>query len=125
MSIFRLLGALLVIASAVVTLAALVAVATIPAHAAECGRASWYGTESGSRTASGERFDPSGLTIAMRSRDFGRRFRVTFGGRSVVVRHTDFGPASWTGRRYDISRGAAVRLGMIRRGVGLVCVARL
>lgn len=121
----------LIAATLIVTAAFIYMATESPAHAStrQChgisGLASWYGSESGSRTANGERFDPNGLTIAMRSRDFGRRYVATFGGRSVVVRLTDYGPAAWTGRRFDVSRGTAVALGMIKRGTARICLQRL
>lgn len=78
---------------------------------------------SGRRTANGERFNPHGLTVAMRSRTFGGHFRITnpHNGRSVVVRHNDFGPA--TIADLDLSLGAARALGM--RSSSYVCVSRL
>lgn len=102
--------------------AILLCLMTGDALAQEC-RASWYGNEHHGRlTASGERFDQNALTAALRSRDFGQRIRVTNldNGRSVVVRQTDYGPASWTGKCIDLSRGAAAALGMIRAGVAKV-----
>lgn len=88
-------------------------------------RASWYGSESGNRTATGEHFDGSSLTAAMPSRKhLGERYRVTYNGRSVVVRINDVGPASWTGRGIDLSRAAAQRIGMIPAGVATVRVCR-
>ena len=92
---------------------------------AETGRASWYALH-GSRTASGERFDPSDLTAAHRSHPFGTRLRVTnlANGRSVVVRVTDRGPRV-RGRIVDVSRAAADRLGFKGRGTAKVRVERL
>ena len=49
---------------------------------------------SGVYTASGERFDESAMTCAMRRRDWGTQFLI-YGersGRSVVVTLTDYGP---------------------------------
>lgn len=89
------------------------------AYGASC-RASWYGPESGRVTASGERFRPDGLTAAHRTWRFGTRLRVSLGQRSVVVVVNDRGPARWTGRCLDLSRGAARRLGMLSRGVATV-----
>lgn len=89
---------------------------------AKCGLASWY--QSGYRTASGEHFNPNGLSIAIRSRDFGRKYIVTYQGKSIVVRHNDFGPSPKTGRQFDLSKMAAIRLGMVGRGVARVCVAQ-
>src|SRR3984893_3487325 len=48
------------------------------------GKASYYGNESGSRTASGQRFNQNAMTCAHRSLPFGTRLRVTHGDRSVV-----------------------------------------
>ena len=94
-------------------------------RAAECGKASWYGTESGNRTASGERFTGADMTAAHRSLPFGTRLRVTYRGRNVVVRVNDRGPAAWTHRVLDLSRAAAVKLGMIQAGVGRVCIEKI
>lgn len=79
--------------------------------AAQNGTASWYG--SGHRTASGEHFNPNGLTAAHRTLPFGTRVRVENRqtGRSVVVRINDRGPFV-RGRIIDLSRGSARALGM-------------
>ena len=92
-------------------------------------RASFYGGgpkrfEPNTRTANGERFDQWGLTAAHRSLPFGTRLRVCFHN-CVVVRITDRGPAAWTGRSLDLSRGAASRIGLIGPGTGLVRMATL
>lgn len=89
--------------------------------AATCALASWYGTESGTRTANGEPFDGRSLTAAHRTLPFGTRLRVSWHGKTVEVRINDRGPARWTGRDLDLSRAAAARLGMIHAGVGRVC----
>jgi rare lipoprotein A len=80
------------------------------------GVASYYWQ--GTKTASGERFNPSDMTAAHRTLPFGTRVRVTSleTGRSVTVRINDRGPFI-DGRIVDISRGAAQSLGMIDRGV--------
>jgi rare lipoprotein A len=86
------------------------------------GIASWYGYDgSGSRTASGKRFNPEGMTAAHRSLPFGTRIRVTNtrNGRSVVVSITDRGPYI-RGRIIDVSAGAARILGMMGSGVAPV-----
>lgn len=83
------------------------------------GLASWYGSESGSRTASGQRFDRHGLTAAHRCLPFGTRLRVRYGGRSVVVTINDRGPFI-RGRVLDLSEGAARAVGLRSRGVGRV-----
>ena len=83
------------------------------------GRISWYGQRfAGRRTASGEPFDPSAMTMAHPTWPMHTIVRVTNlrNDRSVVVRVNDRGPH--TGRRIaDVSQEAARRLGMTRRGV--------
>jgi rare lipoprotein A len=83
------------------------------------GMASFYGNESGSRTASGARFNQGAMTAAHRSLPFGTRLRVTHGGRSVVVTINDRGPFI-RGRVLDLSTGAARAIGLTSAGVGRV-----
>ncbi|PBC22075.1 septal ring lytic transglycosylase RlpA family protein [Mesorhizobium sp. WSM4310] len=94
------------------------------AAAGQCGRASWYALHS--RTASGERMNPSALTAAHRSLPFGTKLRVTNqnNGRSVIVRINDRGPFI-RGRVLDLSKGAAGQLGFIGSGHTSVCMARV
>jgi len=76
--------------------------------------ATWYGQEhAGKRTASGERFNPAGLTAAHRSLPFGTFLRVSNPktGRSVSVRINDRGPFT-KGVSLDLSHGAARAIGM-------------
>lgn len=96
-----------------------------PAHARAGDVASYYGFESGTRTANGERFNPHAMTCAHRTLPFGTRLRVTYRGRSVVVRVNDRGPAKWTHRSIDLSLGAARAIGLTGAGVGAVTVERL
>jgi rare lipoprotein A len=89
------------------------------------GVASWYGAEfAGRRTASGERFDPGQYTAAHRTLPFGSKVRVSYGGRSVVVRINDRGPFSGH-RVIDLSQAAAEDLGLRRAGSGRVELALL
>ena len=83
------------------------------------GMASYYGNESGSRTASGQRFNQSAMTAAHRSLPFGTKLRVTHGGQSVVVTINDRGPFV-RGRVLDLSTGAARAIGLTGAGVGRV-----
>jgi rare lipoprotein A len=83
------------------------------------GIASFYGNESGSKTASGQRFDQNALTCAHRSLPFGTKLRVTHGGRSVVVTVNDRGPFVH-GRVLDLSTAAARAVGITSAGVGHV-----
>ena len=94
------------------------------AAAAQCGRASWYALHS--RTASGERMNPSAMTAAHRTLPFGTKLRVTNknNGKSVIVRINDRGPFI-KGRVLDLSKGAAGQLGFIGSGHTSVCMARV
>ena len=83
------------------------------------GVASYYGSESGNRTASGQRFNQNAMTAAHRSLPFGTKVRVTHGSRSVVVTINDRGPFI-RGRVLDLSKGAARVIGLTGRGVGRV-----
>lgn len=92
------------------------------AKAAE-GMASHYGRESGPHTASGQRFDPSKLTCAMRTYAW-RWVTVTNlrNGKAIRCWVNDFGPAAWTGRIIDISTAGALELGFHAAGVTWVRV---
>jgi peptidoglycan lytic transglycosylase len=83
------------------------------------GMASFYGNESGSKTASGQRFNQNALTAAHRTLPFGTKLRVTHGGRSVVVTVNDRGPFV-RGRVLDLSTAAARAVGLTSAGVGHV-----
>ena len=95
-------------------LATLLLCATLPHAHAET--ASWYGYESGPRTANGERFNPHAMTAAHRTLPFGTRVRVCHRG-CVVVRINDRGPFV-RGRDIDLSQAAARAIGL--GGVGNV-----
>ena len=91
------------------------------------GMASFNGRAfAGRATASGERFDPHGLTAAHRTLPFGSKVRVTNprNGKSVVVRINDRGPFSGN-RLIDLSRGAAEEIGIVARGHGKVDIELL
>lgn len=78
--------------------------------------ASWY--RHGTITASGERFNPMGLSVAHRNLPFGTILRITnpCNGSVVFARVNDRGPFI-RGRDFDVSQGVAVRLNIIRTGV--------
>jgi peptidoglycan lytic transglycosylase len=87
---------------------------TAPAQAAQTVGATWYGKElAGNRTASGEPFNPNGLTAAHRSLPFGTCLLVgnPKTGKSVKVRVNDRGPFT-KGLTLDLSAGAARAIGM-------------
>ncbi|UGY11195.1 MULTISPECIES: septal ring lytic transglycosylase RlpA family protein [Phyllobacterium] len=97
----------------------------VSAHAGSaCGGASWYALRS--KTASGERMNPSDLTAAHRTLPFGSKVKVTNqrNGRSIVVRINDRGPFI-KGRVIDLSKGAANRLGFVGQGHTNICMAQL
>jgi rare lipoprotein A len=82
-------------------------------------RASWYGPKfHGKLTANGERFDQMALTAAHKKLKFGTLLRITNprNDKSVIVRINDRGPYI-RGRQLDLSKAAAQKLGMIKRGV--------
>jgi rare lipoprotein A len=83
------------------------------------GIASFYGNESGRKTASGQRFNENDMTAAHRSLPFGTKLRVTHRGRSVIVTVNDRGPFV-RGRVLDLSKGAARAVGLTSSGVGHV-----
>lgn len=74
----------------------------------------------GKVTASGERFNPDGLTAAHKTLPFGTTLKVCYFERCTVVRINDRGPFI-AGRDLDLSRGAARAIGLT--GVGRVWVS--
>ncbi len=86
------------------------------------GLASWYGAESGKRTANGERFRAKWVTGAHTTLPLPSYVEVTAldTGRRILVRVNDRGPFVGRGRILDLSRGAAEVLGV--RGAGVVPV---
>jgi rare lipoprotein A len=80
----------------------------------EVGYATWYGNESGNRTASGERFQAKWITAAHPTLPLPTYVEVTAldSGKRIVVRVNDRGPFSGHGRIIDLSRGAAELLGI-------------
>lgn len=90
------------------------------------GYASWYGSESGNRTANGEQFRPKWITAAHTTLPLPTYVEVTAldTGRRVIVRVNDRGPFA-LGRIIDLSRGAAEELGMKAQGHAPVRVRRV
>ncbi|WCM27481.1 septal ring lytic transglycosylase RlpA family protein [Sphingomonas sp. QA11] len=91
------------------------------------GYASWYGHESGDRTANGERFRPDWVTAAHTTLPLPTYVEVTSldTGRRIVVRVNDRGPFVPGPRIIDLSRGAAELLGMKVQGRAPVRVRRV
>jgi rare lipoprotein A (peptidoglycan hydrolase) len=93
-----------------------------PAHKTVVEHASWYGPGfNGRRTATGERFSASKLTAAARNLPLGSKVKVTnlHNGRSTVVKVNDCGPFR-DGRKIDLSKRAAQKLGMVHKGEATV-----
>ena len=82
-------------------------------------KASWYGPRFHGRvTANGELFDQMAYTAAHKKLRFGTLLRITNprNHKSVVVRINDRGPYI-SGRQLDLSKAAAIEIGMIEKGV--------
>ncbi len=93
----------------------------------ETGLASWYGPKfHGRQTANGERYNMHALTAAHKILPMNTLVKVENleNGRSVVVRINDRGPFV-KNRVIDLSRSAAARLGMLKRGVAKVRLTAL
>ena len=90
------------------------------------GYASWYGNESGNRTANGEQFRPGWITAAHTTLPLPTYVEVTAldSGRRIIVRVNDRGPFA-QGRIIDLSRAAAEELGIKAQGYAPVRVRRV
>jgi rare lipoprotein A len=100
-------------------------------YAQECkvleGYASWYGGKfHGRKTFSGENFDEFKYTAASKHFDMHTYLLVRNleNGKEVVVRVNDRGPRK-KGRIIDLSKSAAEKLGMLKKGVAKVQVMPL
>jgi rare lipoprotein A len=93
-------------------------------HYQEEGMASWYGRESGRMTATGEVFDPEGLSAAHKYLPIPAFVKVTnlTNNRSLIVRVNDRGPFAGRDRIIDLSSGAAKRLDFQKQGLARVRV---
>lgn len=90
-------------------------------------KASWYGPGfHGRKTANGEKFDQMSYTAAHKSLRFGTLLKITNpkNGKSIVVRINDRGPYI-EGRDLDLSKAAALELGLMRKGVARLKVEEL
>ncbi len=88
----------------------------------EVGMASYYAEEfHGKRTANGERFSMWAMTAAHQTLPFNTLVRVTnlSNSKTVVVRINDAGPFK-DERIIDLSKAAAARLGMVKKGKTMV-----
>ena len=94
----------------------------ISSQAQETGIASFYHDYFvGKITASGEKYDPNKLTVAHKSLPLGTMIKVTNleNDKSVIVRVNDRGPYV-KNRILDLSKSAAVQLGLIQNGFAKV-----
>lgn len=112
----------------VIVIALSLLLTTVAANA-QCGVASWYGGAdglNGNRTASGEIFNTNDLTAAHRTLPFGTLIKVTGQrtGNEIVVRINDRGPFH-KGRIIDLSKAAAIAVGIKSSGVGPVCLEKV
>lgn len=81
-------------------------------------------------TASGEKFDETALTCAMRHRDFGHYYKVTNleNQKSVIVKHNDFGPNKKLfekGRIIDLSKASFEKLADSKKGLIKVRIEKI
>ena len=86
----------------------------------QVGLATWYGDAfAGKKTASGEKFDPHGMTAAHRTLKIGTwvEVRRPDTGRSIRVRINDRGPFGDDRKVIDLARHAAEELDMLHDGV--------
>ncbi len=115
----------LVAGLAVLGLTSLEAQSSVPVSGTfkpETGIASWYGEKfHGRKTANGEVYDMLAMTAAHKTLPFGTVVLVTnlADGRQVVVRINDRGPFI-DGRIIDLSKAAAVHIGLDRTGIANV-----
>jgi rare lipoprotein A len=90
-------------------------------------KASWYGPGfNGRKTANGEVYDQMSFTAAHKSLKFGTLLKITNlkNSKSVVVRINDRGPYIH-GRDLDLSKAAALELGMVKKGVAKIKVEEI
>jgi len=90
----------------------------------EIGIASWYGPGfHGEHTASGERYDQDGISAAHKTLPLPSLVRVTNleNGRSAIIKVNDRGPFV-ADRIIDLSKGAAIKLGVYQVGTAKVRV---
>lgn len=90
----------------------------------QIGMASWYGNEfNGKPTASGKLFNQNANTIAHLTLPMGTKVIVENpeNGKSFAAQVTDCGPFV-KGRIADLSKGLALRLGIVEKGTGEVII---
>lgn len=89
--------------------------------------ASWYGPHfHGKLTANGEIYNQMAYTAAHKKFKFGTLLKLTNlrNKKTVIVRINDRGPYI-SGRQLDLSKAAAISLGMVNNGVGKLKVEKI
>lgn len=89
--------------------------------------ATWYGPRfHGKKTANGEVYDEMAFTAAHKQYKFGTLLKVTnpSNGKHVIVRINDRGPYHPI-RELDLSKGAAIALGVLEKGVSRLQVEEI
>ncbi|NNG27493.1 MAG: septal ring lytic transglycosylase RlpA family protein, partial [Ignavibacteriaceae bacterium] len=90
-------------------------------------KASWYGSRfHGKKTANGEIYDQMAYTTAHKSIKFGTLLKLTNTktGKCLVVRVNDRGPYI-PRRQLDLSKAAAIELGVIANGIAKLKVEEI
>jgi peptidoglycan lytic transglycosylase len=92
----------------------------------QCGLASWYGLEAGTKRADGGSVDAGALSAAHRSLPFGTKVKVENleNGREATVEINDRGPFT-AARVIDVSKGTAQELDFVADGVVRVRITTL
>jgi rare lipoprotein A len=106
-----------------------VGAAALPQQASamiQCGTASWYGLEAGTRRADGGSVDANAKTAAHRSLPFGTKVKVENleNGREATVEINDRGPFT-SARVIDVSKGTALALDFVADGVARVRITTI
>ena len=85
--------------------------------------ATYYANKyAGKPTASGQPYDPNGLTAAHPSLPFGTKLSVSYGGKNVIVTVNDRIPSE-ADSNLDLSWAAAQALGLTELGTAIVDAA--
>jgi len=108
-------------------LATLLFLVCLSLFAVQEGIASWYGGKfQGRTTANGEIFDTNKFTAAHKTLAFGTMVKVTNleNGSTTIVRINDRGPFI-PGRIIDLSRAAAMEIGMTGMGIARVRIEEM
>ncbi len=97
---------------------------TTKAKPAQTGIASWYGSSFiGGKTASGERYQPGDRTAAHRTLAFGTYVKITnFKTRKIAVARINNRGPFIKGRIIDLSKQAALDIGLVKMGIARVQV---